>query len=180
MSDLRSDTGERLLPVIQKESDHPCFECAKCCTYIALEIENPSTNAEIDQIIWYLYHRDVEVFVDWDSVWHVLFRTRCENLTSAGLCGVYERRPAICKDFDWRECEQRYTPEDGPPDKHAWVTADAFAAWIEKQRPKAWARYQAHLAKTHATGEDAETLRVKNAAVKAKGKPRTLKRGRAK
>jgi Fe-S-cluster containining protein len=130
---------------------------------VAIEIDAPTTNTEYDQIVWYLYHDGVEVFVDWDGDWHVLFRTRCENLTSAGLCGVYERRPVICKDFDWRECERRFTPEDGPPDKHSWVRADEFVAWFQKQRPKAFARYQAHLRKAHASGEERELLRVSTA-----------------
>lgn len=163
MADERGDGGERLLPVIQKASDHPCHECAKCCTYVAVEIDTPTTPREYDQIVWYLYHQGVEVFVDWDGAWHVLFRTRCENLTSAGLCGVYARRPAICKDFDWRECEQRFTPEDGPPDKHAWASADEFLAWLRKQRPKAFARYQAHVREKHAGGEDRELLRLRRA-----------------
>ena len=172
MSELRDAQEPRLLPVIQKQSDHPCFECAKCCTYIAIEIDDPSSNNEYDQIIWYLYHRDVEVFVDWDGDWHVLFRTRCEQLTSASLCGIYERRPAICKAFDWRDCEQRYTAEDGPPDKHLWATADDFVAWFRKRRPRAFERYQAHLREAHAKGEEAETLRV------AAGPPRPQRRRR--
>jgi Fe-S-cluster containining protein len=162
----RGDGGERLLPVIQKQSDHPCFECAKCCTYVAVEIDTPTTNTEYDQIVWYLYHRGVEVFVDWEGAWHVLFRTRCENLTDAGLCAVYERRPAICKDFDWRECEQRFTLEDGPPDKHTWSSASDFLAWFAKQRPRAFAKYQAHLRERHASGEERELLRVGRAPAK--------------
>jgi Fe-S-cluster containining protein len=154
---------ERLLPVIQKASDHPCFECAKCCTYVAVQIDAPTTNAEYDQIVWYLYHQNVEVFVDWDDAWHVLFRTRCENLDAAGMCRAYARRPAICKDFDWRACEQRYTPEDGPPDKLAWRGADAFLAWFAARRPKAFGRYQAHLRAKHAVAEQGELLRVRRA-----------------
>jgi Fe-S-cluster containining protein len=157
----QGEGSEQLLPVIQKASDHPCFECAKCCTYVAVEIDTPTTNAEYDQIVWYLYHEHVEVFVDWEDAWHVLFRTRCEKLTSAGTCGVYAKRPAICKDFDWRECEQRYTPEDGPPDKLAWANAEGFLGWFERQRPRAFARYQAHLRQKHAGGEDQELLRVR-------------------
>jgi Fe-S-cluster containining protein len=160
VTDDARDDGERLLPVISKATDHPCFECAKCCTYVAVEIDTPTTAKEYDQVVWYLYHQHVEVFVDWDDAWHVLFRTRCEQLTPAGLCGVYAQRPAICKDFDWRECEQRFTPEDGPPDKLAWRTAGEFLAWFEKQRPRAYARYRAHLAKKHARGEERELLRV--------------------
>lgn len=157
----RSD--ERLLPIVEKESSHPCFECAQCCTYVAVEIDTPTTNAEYDQIVWYLYHRGVEIFVDWDDAWHVLFRTRCENLSAAGTCGVYERRPAICKDFDWRSCEKRFTPADGPPDKLCWVEADAFLAWFAERRPRAFARYQDFLRKKHAGGEERELLRVKPA-----------------
>jgi Fe-S-cluster containining protein len=163
---VKHDGGERLLPVIEKEAEHPCFSCAKCCTYVAVEIDTPTTPKEYDQIVWYLYHASVEVFVDWDDAWHVLFRTRCDNLTQTGLCAVYEKRPAICKDFDWRECEQRFTPEDGPPDKHAWVSADAFLAWLKERRPRAFARYQEHLRRKHATGEEQELLRVAPAAGK--------------
>ena len=170
MRNERGDGGERLLPVIQKKSDHPCFECAKCCTYVAIEIDDPTTNTEYDQIVWYLYHQSVEIFVDWENAWHVLFRTRCNNLTSAGLCDVYERRPVICKDFDWRECEQRLTPEDGAPDKHIWLNAEDFAAWFEKQRPKAFARYQAHVRKAHASGEERELLRLEQAKPKRRPK----------
>lgn len=170
MTDGERESGERLLPVIQKASDHPCFDCAKCCTYVAVEIDTPTTSKEYDQIVWYLYHQGVEVFVDWDDAWHVLFRTRCEQLTSAGLCGVYAGRPAICKDFDWRECEQRFTPADGPPDKHAWTTADAFLAWLAQRRPRAFARYQAHLRKKHAAAEEPELLRVAKRPARPRGR----------
>ena len=30
----------------------------------------------------------------------VRLRHRCAQLTDAGLCGIYERRPAICRNFD--------------------------------------------------------------------------------
>lgn len=163
MTDGRDGGGETLLPVIQKASDHPCFECAKCCTYVAVEIDTPTTSREYDQIVWYLYHENVEVFVDWQDAWHVLFRARCEKLSHTGTCRVYEKRPAICKDFDWRECEQRYTPEDGPPDKHAWANADAFLAWFSTRRPKAFARYEAHRRRKLASGDEKELLRVKPA-----------------
>jgi Fe-S-cluster containining protein len=182
VTDGREQGGEQLLPVIQKASDHPCFDCAKCCTYVAVEIDAPTTNAEYDQIVWYLYHERVEVFVDWEDAWHVLFRTRCEKLSSAGMCGVYDTRPAICKDFDWRACERRYTPEDGSPDKLAWLDAEGFLAWFEAKRPRAFARYQAHLRKKHASGEEEELLRVKGPAAKARRRaqpPRRSQRAEA-
>jgi hypothetical protein len=132
-----------LLPLV-KQSDHPCHGCAKCCLYVAIEIDSPTSLTEYD----------------WEGQWYVKFDTRCMNLTPNGLCGIYERRPAICKDFDWRECENHMTPEEGPPDKWLWETADAFLAWFEKQRPKAFRRYRAYMKKKHRAAEKAELLRV--------------------
>jgi hypothetical protein len=98
------------------------------------------------------------------------------------MCGVYETRPVICKDFDWRACEQRYTPEDGSPDKLAWLDAESFLSWFEAQRPRAFARYQAHLRKKHASGEELELLRVKGTPAKARRRapqPRRSQRAEA-
>lgn len=133
--------GLELLPVIQKDTTHPCFECAQCCRYIAVEIDPPTTMTEYDYIVWYLYHGQVSVFVDWDGAWFVKFDSRCENLTPQGLCGVYETRPAICRDFDWRDCERHLTDE--PPDKWLFESAAQFLAWLEKQRPRTFRRFQA-------------------------------------
>ncbi len=152
--------GLTLLPLVSKQDDHPCFNCAKCCQYVAIEIDKPTTSNEYDQIVWYLYHGKVSVFVDWDAVWHVKFDSDCANLTPTGLCGVYDRRPAICKDFDWRECENHMTPEEGPPDKWLWHTGEEFLVWLAERRPKAHARYQEWLRAKYAKGEDPELLRL--------------------
>jgi Fe-S-cluster containining protein len=152
------EAAPRLLPVIQKAGDHPCFECAKCCHYVAVEIDAPTVNKDYDHIVWYLYHQGVKVFVDWEGDWFISFETRCQHLTPAGMCGIYERRPGICKDFDWRECEQ--TIRDEAPDKHLFETAEQFMGWLEKQRPKAYARYQAFLDRKHGTDEEPELMRL--------------------
>ena len=148
-----------LLPLV-KQSEHPCHGCAKCCLYVAIEIDSPTSMTEYDHVVWYLYHENVSVFVDWEGQWYVKFDTRCKNLTPHGLCGIYERRPAICKDFDWRECENHMTPEEGPPDKWLWETPDAFFAWFQKQRPKAFRRYRDFMRKKHRSAEKPELLRL--------------------
>lgn len=148
-----------LLPVIQKESDHPCFECAQCCTYVAIEIDTPTTMKEYDYIVWYLHHEGLSVFVDWEGAWYVKFETRCRHLTAQGLCGIYETRPAICKDFDWRECENHVKEE--PPDKWLFEDAEAFVAWLRKRRPKSYARFQRYMRRKHQADEEPELERVK-------------------
>lgn len=129
-----------LLPlVVEKESTHPCFGCAKCCQYVAIEIDRPTTPKEYDYLVWYLIHPGVQVFVDWNGDWFVKFESRCRHLTPQGLCGIYEQRPVICRDFDWQECEMHV--RDEPPDKWIFETADDFVAWLEKQRPRAYRRF---------------------------------------
>lgn len=152
-------TSDGLLPVIQKDSDHPCFECAKCCTYVAIEIDAPTTMKEYDYIVWYLYHEGLSVFVDWEGDWFVKFETRCKHLTGEGLCGIYEQRPAICKDFDWRECEN--TIRDEPADKWLFEEAEQFLEWLQRRRPKAFQRFQRFMRRQHETGEEPELERVK-------------------
>ena len=151
--------GPVLLPLLEKESAHPCFECALCCTYIAVEIDAPTTNREYDYLVWYLYHDRVSVFVDWDGAWFVKFETRCRHLTPQGLCGVYETRPAICKDFDWKDCERHVTDE--PPDKWLFETPDEFLTWFARQRPTAHRRFRAWNRERGRTRTPAELRRVK-------------------
>jgi Fe-S-cluster containining protein len=149
-----------LLPIITKENDHPCHECNKCCSYVAIEHDEPSTMKDYDHMVWYLYHKDISIFVDWESAWYIKFESRCDNLTPQGLCSVYDHRPAICKDFDWRECENHLTPEDGPADKWVFKTADEFLAWFQEKRPKTYKRYLRFKKRRHAGAEDKELERV--------------------
>jgi hypothetical protein len=152
------EKNENLLPVLSKESDHPCFECAKCCKYVAIEIDTPTTMKEYDYIVWYLYHRGIEVFVDFDDAWFVKFDSTCEHLGETGLCGVYETRPFICRDFDWRECEN-HLPPDEAADKYTFRGAGEFLAWLEGRRPKAFQRYMAWQKRKRSRGEEPELVK---------------------
>ena len=99
-SDNELFSTDNLLPIVTKQSDHPCFECAQCCTYVALEIDTPTTAKEYDYVVWYLVHRGVSLFVDWEDDWYLKFETRCNHLTDQGLCGIYDDRPIICRAFE--------------------------------------------------------------------------------
>ena len=58
--------GKLELPLIQLPGSHPCHGCGDCCRYIAIEIDNPTSYADHDHLYWYLSHRDVSVYVDWE------------------------------------------------------------------------------------------------------------------
>lgn len=126
---------------VEKESTHPCFDCALCCTYLAVEIDEPTTNTEYDYIVWYLYHEGVSVFVDWEGDWYLKVDRRCQHLTGSGLCGIYDERPAICRDFSHEDCERN--SGDDAPDKWLFESADQFLGWLRRRRPKSYQRFRA-------------------------------------
>ena len=69
------------LPMLELPKAHPCSACGKCCHYIAIEIDNPSSFKDYDELYWYLTHKDVCVYIDWEGDWFIEFETVCEHLT---------------------------------------------------------------------------------------------------
>ncbi len=82
-----------------------CDYCsAKCCKYFALPIETPTERKDFDFMRWYLLHDRATVFVE-DDTWYLLVHTQCKHLRSDNLCGIYETRPQICRDYSTDGCE---------------------------------------------------------------------------
>lgn len=82
-----------------------CEHCtAACCRYIALPIDKPRSRRDYDDIRWYVMHEGVSVFVE-EGDWYVQFQARCKNLQEDNLCGVYETRPKICREYEAHECD---------------------------------------------------------------------------
>ncbi len=82
-----------------------CFHCpAKCCQYIALPIDRPRTWEGFDTVRWFLLHERTAVFVD-NGQWYLLVYLTCKELRSDGRCGIYTRRPKICRDYETDICE---------------------------------------------------------------------------
>ncbi|MEC7564172.1 MAG: YkgJ family cysteine cluster protein [Planctomycetota bacterium] len=82
-----------------------CDHCsAKCCKYFALPIETPVDQEDFDFIRWYVLHDLVTVFAE-DDDWYIMVHTTCRHLQSNHLCGIYETRPQICRDYNTENCE---------------------------------------------------------------------------
>jgi len=66
---------EPRLPKQQRTYDpknpNPCLGCSNCCEYIATQIDRPTTIRDFDQIIWYLIHKDVWVYIDEENDWYI-------------------------------------------------------------------------------------------------------------
>lgn len=82
-----------------------CEYCTgKCCQYIALPIDTPTTWKDYDFIRWYLAHGDISVFVE-DGSWYLMVHRACNHLLPDRRCGIYETRPQICRDYTTDGCE---------------------------------------------------------------------------
>jgi hypothetical protein len=49
-------------------------------------------------------HKGISVFVE-DGDWYVQIAAVCENLLPDNRCGVYEHRPAICREYEAGDCD---------------------------------------------------------------------------
>jgi Fe-S-cluster containining protein len=82
-----------------------CEYCtAKCCRYFAVPLETPTRKRDYEYMRWYLLHEHAGVFVE-KGTWYLLVQTVCRHLREDQRCGIYDARPAICRDYSTKDCE---------------------------------------------------------------------------
>ena len=88
-----------------------CKKClpAKCCTYFALEVDEPESRKDYDAMLWQIAHKGVSFYI-YRKRWHIMMETVCNFLMADNKCGIYDTRPYICKEHSIETCE--YTGED--------------------------------------------------------------------
>ena len=107
-----------------------CEYCsAKCCRYFALPIDTPTERKDYDTIRWFLLHERASVFKE-DGDWYILVHTVCKHLQADNRCGIYERRPRICRGYSTDNCDYHggdynYT--------ELFTSADQLRVYAEKQ-----------------------------------------------
>jgi Fe-S-cluster containining protein len=112
---------------LKQSGESPCQHCgAKCCKYFALSIDEPTDWEDFDFIRWYLLHEQASVFIEEDS-WFLLVQNRCRHLRDDNLCGIYDRRPPICRDYATVDCEY----DDDWTYDHLWETAEQVEEYAE-------------------------------------------------
>jgi len=94
--------------------ENKCSFCTGsiCCTYITQSIDTPKSKSDFEHLLWQVSHENVEIYKDEDG-WTLLFQTRCTHLQLNGDCGIYDRRPDICKEHSNDYCEFDAPSEDG-------------------------------------------------------------------
>jgi uncharacterized protein len=82
-----------------------CSYCtALCCRYFALPMETPTTRRDFDNIRWFMLHGKVTVYVD-DGTWYLCVYADCRHLQPDHRCGSYDDRPAICREYNTKNCD---------------------------------------------------------------------------
>lgn len=143
---LALDKRPKHLPVYREaratdtKSKANCTACGLCCSYVAIEIDAPKTVKQATQLLWYVYHEGVSLYVN-DDEWMVQFDTTCVHLQPDYRCGIYATRPHICREFSEQDCEVN-TGDDG----HTFFTAGEFMEHLRATRPRIHAFLQKNFA----------------------------------
>jgi Fe-S-cluster containining protein len=118
--------------------ENKCGFCTNslCCTYFTQQVETPRSKYDFEHLLWQISHGNVNVYKD-DDGWYLLIRNPCTHLLADGRCGIYERRPQICRDYDNDFCEF-----DEPAEKGFDLFFDSYDALHKycRKRFKKWQR----------------------------------------
>ncbi|MEX0619363.1 MAG: hypothetical protein WDZ76_03370 [Pseudohongiellaceae bacterium] len=88
------------------EIDSKCAKCTEsiCCNSINQRIDAPRSIQDFDHLLWQVSHRNINVFKDAEG-WFLHIYANCEHLGDGGVCGIYDKRPFICRDYTNDFCE---------------------------------------------------------------------------
>lgn len=125
------------LPVIAPSRLVECSRCAQCCTYVAVEIDEPTTLRTATTILWFLYHDKVSVIRERRHRWTVQFETRCRNLGDDLLCGIYPFRPHLCREYEREDCEV-----NGRGRSRTFRAPGEFLEYMKKEHPRIYRRLE--------------------------------------
>lgn len=83
-----------------------CGYCTNstCCAYVTQHLDTPRSMEAFDTLLWQVSHRDVQLYKD-DDGWFLLINNRCNHLQPDGRCGIYRKRPQICRTHSNDDCE---------------------------------------------------------------------------
>ncbi len=82
-----------------------CKTCeSKCCRYFGLQLDTPRSKEEFENLRWFLAHKGVTVFVE-KKKWYLQMDNKCRFLQESNQCGIYDKRPLICREHSPGTCE---------------------------------------------------------------------------
>lgn len=99
---------------VEITSENKCSFCTGsiCCTYITQHIDTPKSKKDYEHLLWQVSHENIRIYKDEDG-WTLLVEAKCTHLQLNGYCGIYETRPAICREHTNDYCEYDEPSEEG-------------------------------------------------------------------
>lgn len=109
-----------------------CAQCVACCNYVVVEIDKPTSKNDYNNILWFLLHRDVHVYINFDHEWYLELITPCTKIDQkTKLCSDYSNRPKVCRDYSQKECTCH---NNEPVEKEYFKTADDFKKYLIRKK----------------------------------------------
>lgn len=59
---------------------------------------------DFDTLLWQVSHTNVSLFQD-SRGWYLLINNPCQHVLANGSCGIYAKRPKVCRDHSNEHCE---------------------------------------------------------------------------
>ena len=78
-----------------------------------------------------MLHERASIFTE-EGDWYLLVHTTCKHLHNDNLCGIYETRPQICRDYSSDDCEY----EDDWTYEQYFETPEQVAEYAEAVLPR--------------------------------------------
>ncbi|MEK7167572.1 MAG: YkgJ family cysteine cluster protein [Patescibacteria group bacterium] len=110
-----------------------CSGCDECCRYVAIELDKPTDQTDRQNIIWFLKHKNVKVYIGFDNKWYLEFSTPCKELDRKGWCKDYDNRPQICREYDQKDCTGHSLSS---AEKVCFTDSKEFKKYLEKKKIK--------------------------------------------
>lgn len=87
-------------------TENKCSYCinSTCCNYVTQQIDAPRSIDDFDTLLWQVSHEFTQLYKD-DDGWFLLLNNKCVHLKSNGDCGIYDKRPLICREHSNEDCE---------------------------------------------------------------------------
>ncbi|MFH1829418.1 MAG: YkgJ family cysteine cluster protein [Pseudomonadota bacterium] len=128
---------------MQKKEKQPsmCHRCSRCCAYFCLEIDEPESLHEYDDLAWIVAHQKTAIHVT-GKTWELVVHNPCQHLGADGVCRIYDKRPRICRKHVPGDCEfgQKHLHDYDEVD-HIFCNMDDLWAYraerIKQRRSKA-------------------------------------------
>ncbi len=109
-----------------------CKNCGGCCNHISMEIDKPTCKSDYQDIMWFILHKNVKVWINDKNDWYIEFLTPCE-WRKDGRCINHTKRPGICKDYSPEDCVNNDTDMESE-EKHSFNTYEDFVSFLKKKK----------------------------------------------